>query len=124
MKGCIFCQIKLHDRLFYEDDLIVIVPFDPSDNTDSHVVIMSREHLNGIENIDSDNVHIIHHMKHVANSRYSSNIHTDGFQHRLFRSVNHLHMHVVRNKTFNLLERILYTHMSTDVILANNVFVF
>jgi len=104
VSDCIFCKIINKDiptNIIYEDDKVVAFN-DINPQAPLHVLIIPKEHISSISNINEENSNLIGHIHLVANIIAKR----EGLQERGFRIVNncgveggqtvpHLHFHIL-----------------------------
>ena len=106
---CLFCRIvagEIPSTKVYEDDKILafrdINPMAPT-----HILVIPKEHIGGVDELDSENSAIVAHIfakiAEIAKNeglttgyRVVSNIGEDGGQ-----TVRHLHFHILGGKKLN-----------------------
>ncbi|HHW70277.1 MAG TPA: histidine triad nucleotide-binding protein [Clostridiales bacterium] len=108
MGDCIFCKIANKDvssKIIYEDDTILVFE-DVNPQAPVHVLIIPKQHIPSLNDIDSDAAEIISHIFMKIPSlaeqlgvqdngyRIVVNCGTDGGQ-----SVGHLHYHLLGGRT-------------------------
>lgn len=104
MSDCIFCKIacgEIPSDKIYEDDKVVVFN-DINPQSPIHFLVIPKEHISSIKDIDESNVHIIGHIMLVIQKvarekgldekgyRIVNNCGEFGGQ-----TVNHLHYHVL-----------------------------
>jgi len=102
MADCIFCDIaegKAPAAVEYEDDLVVAFN-DINPQAPAHILIVSKEHVASIEEIDEEDEELIGHMVWVARN-IAEQHHLEGYK-LIFnvgekggQIVFHLHLHLL-----------------------------
>lgn len=108
MKDCIFCKIankEIPSKIIYEDDTIVVFQ-DIEPQAPVHVLIIPKQHISSLNDIDEDKAGIISHIftqipdlakelgVHESGYRVVVNCGADGGQ-----SVGHLHYHLLGGRS-------------------------
>ena len=109
MSDCIFCKIvnnEIPSKKVYEDDKVLAF-YDISPEAPVHIVVIPKEHIQSVNELDDNNVYIVSHIfmviKKIAKElgiaekgyRVVNNCGEDGGQ-----SVHHLHFHVLGGRSF------------------------
>lgn len=104
MKNCIFCKIankEVPSDIIYEDDKVLAFK-DLNPHAPVHVLIIPKEHIDSIMDINEDNIDILGHVTTVVKKIAEEyNINKEGF--RLVtncgkeggQTVFHLHFHLL-----------------------------
>jgi diadenosine tetraphosphate (Ap4A) HIT family hydrolase len=112
---CVFCEqyVKRKERVIYEDDLVVAFR-DIKPKAQVHILIIPKQHIRSITEIyppkESSHTTLLNHMRQVSeslmnlnndNEQNNNNNEDDkwlfGFHKRPFISVDHLHLHCMKN---------------------------
>jgi histidine triad (HIT) family protein len=110
MDDCIFCQIiegKLPGTKLYEDDSVVAIK-DKNPAAPVHVLIMPREHIPSIKDIQSSHANVLFKMFETANNLAKELGITDrGYRLTINcgpwagQSVYHLHLHLLGGRAMS-----------------------
>lgn len=110
MSECIFCKItknEIPSEKIFEDDKVIAFK-DISPCAPVHILIIPKEHIDSVNELNDDNKNVIGHIfmvaKNIANNlgisengyRIVNNCGKDGGQ-----TVNHLHFHLVGGRNLN-----------------------
>lgn len=108
MGECIFCKIinnEIPSKKIYEDEKVIAF-HDINPEAPIHFLVVPKEHIESVNMLNENNVHIISHIFKIINKlvveqgisesgyRIINNCGKDGGQ-----SVNHIHFHVLGGKT-------------------------
>ncbi|WP_077367976.1 histidine triad nucleotide-binding protein [Anaerosalibacter sp. Marseille-P3206] len=104
MSECIFCKIahgEIPSDIIYEDDKVVAFN-DIEPQSPVHFLVIPKEHIPSIKNIDEDNASLIGHITMVINSiAKEKGLDKDGYRivnncgEHGGQTVEHLHFHVL-----------------------------
>lgn len=108
MEDCVFCKIingEIPSTKLYEDDKVLAFK-DINPEAPVHFLVVPKEHIASVNELNEDNVNIVAHIFKVINKlvvetkiadcgyRIINNCGKDGGQ-----TVNHMHFHVLGGKT-------------------------
>jgi len=104
MKDCLFCKIaalQIPSKIVYEDELVLAFR-DISPQAASHVLIVPREHLDGLNNLEQVEDSLLAALLRAARKvAEKEGIETSGYRlvancgPHACQSVHHLHFHVL-----------------------------
>jgi len=104
MKDCLFCKIaalQIPSKIVYEDELVLAFR-DISPQAASHVLIVPREHLDGLNNLEQAEDSLLAALLRAARKvAEKEGIETSGYRlvancgPHACQSVHHLHFHVL-----------------------------
>lgn len=104
MEECIFCKIikkEIPSKKIYEDEFVYAF-YDINPEAPVHFLIVPKEHINSVNDLNEKNINIISHIFKIINKlvlelgisesgyRIVNNCGVDGGQ-----TVNHIHFHVL-----------------------------
>ena len=109
MSDCIFCKIvagEIPSKKAYEDERVVAF-FDISPQAKTHILVIPKEHIASVAEIDESNSAVVAHIFEViakiareqnlhGGYRVVSNCGADAGQ-----TVSHLHFHILGGETLN-----------------------
>ncbi len=102
MEDCIFCKIikrEIPSNIVYETDSLVVFP-DINPSADVHILIVPKEHIGGIQDINSQHANLLAEVYQTANKLVQDN----NLQNSAYRvvvnggtaqHVPHLHFHLL-----------------------------
>ena len=99
---CIFCRIaegKIPAKLVYESDTLIAFP-DTNPSADTHILIVPKIHISGVQNLVSDHGELLAQIYQVAN-KLVSEYNLKGKQYRIVvnggkaQHVPHIHFHLL-----------------------------
>jgi len=108
MKDCIFCKIingEIPSKKIYEDDTVYAF-YDITPEAPIHFLVIPKEHIESVNNLNSNNSHVVSHIFTVINKlavelkiadtgyRIINNCGEDGGQ-----TVKHIHFHVLAGRS-------------------------
>ena len=110
MTDCLFCKIvsgEIPSKKVYEDELALAF-FDIAPQAPTHILVIPKEHISSVAEINGKNSHIISHIFEViakiaeeaglsGGYRVVSNCGDDAGQ-----TVHHLHFHILGGKKLNI----------------------
>jgi diadenosine tetraphosphate (Ap4A) HIT family hydrolase len=101
METCIFCNIKKTLKestreVVYKDKVVTVFESKAHDAR-LHLLVIPNKHIDGVESLNYTHTKLLNYMVNVAKSVLGNNNkkYIMGFHKLPFRSVNHLHMHVL-----------------------------
>lgn len=106
---CLFCKIaagEIPSKKVYEDDLVYAF-YDIEPQAPVHILIIPKEHILSVNEINSDNSSVVAHIFEVAAKLASEkNLSADGY--RIVtnigeaggQTVKHLHFHLMGGRSF------------------------
>lgn len=102
MDGCLFCQIvkkEIPAKILFESENLIVFP-DISPSADTHLLIVPKEHISGLPDLNSTHKDLLLEIYSVANQQVLEN----GLDQDLYRVVvnggkaqhiPHLHFHLL-----------------------------
>ena len=105
MKECVFCKIanrKLPANIIYENELMLVF-HDINPKADVHLLIIPKNHIESMFEIDDNDEHLIGQMMITAN-KIAKNLKIEGYKLVIHvgekggQEVFHLHLHLLANK--------------------------
>ena len=110
MKNCLFCKIiegEISSDKVYEDRFTFAFR-DISPVAPTHILVIPKLHISGINDITSENSDIMKHLTETANKIcVSEGIESDGFRFVINSGENggqtvfHLHLHIIGGRNLN-----------------------
>lgn len=107
MQDCIFCKINnktLQSNIIYEDDLVTVF-HDIAPKAPVHLLVISKKHIETIDDLNNDDQKLIGHMILVAQQiARKNNIANDGYRlvfnvkKHAGQMVDHIHLHILGGK--------------------------
>ena len=104
MQGCIFCQIVRRERasrIVFEDETVVAFE-DIRPQAPSHLLVVPRKHIAGLDEVKAEDEPLLGHLQRVAAQlAVQHGIHRTGYRTVLNvgpeagQSVFHLHLHLL-----------------------------
>ena len=107
MEDCIFCKIakgQISSRIIYEDDEVIAFN-DANPQAPIHFLVISKEHIESVNDINSNNSHLISHIFTII-ARLAKELGIDGDGYRIVnncgefggQTVPHIHFHILAGR--------------------------
>ncbi|HPF43079.1 MAG TPA: histidine triad nucleotide-binding protein [Syntrophomonadaceae bacterium] len=110
MEDCLFCKIAAgeipSDKVFEDDQLIAFKDINPS--APVHILLIPREHIVSLNEVDASHLELLGHMQIVA-AQVAKKMEIDKAGYRLVNNngyqggqeIPHLHYHLLGGRTMN-----------------------